>query len=169
MASGLLLLRLVLGVTLAGHGVQKLFGWFGGHGLKATSAGFAGMGFRAPTAMVLMAGLSEAAGGAGVALGFLTPFAALALVSTMIVAVETAHWAKGFWAYAGGYEYNLLISAAAIAVAATGPGRFSLDRAFGWDDNLSGWKWGLGVVVASAVLAFLTLALGRSKPVAAAA
>jgi putative oxidoreductase len=118
--------------------------------------------------MVLLASLSEFAGGAGIAIGFLTPFAALALVATMIVAVETAHWAKGFWASSGGYEYNLLISAAAIAVAAIGPGRFSLDRAFGWDDNLSGWKWGLGVAVGGAVLAFLTLALGRSKPVAAA-
>ena len=168
MASGLLVLRLVLGVTLACHGAQKLFGWFCGHGLKATGGGFGGMGFRAPTAMALLAGLSEFGGGAGVAVGFLTPFAALPLVATMIVAIETAHWAKGFWVYAGGYEYNLLISAAAVAVAAIGPGRFSLDRAFGWDDNLSGWKWGLGVVVVGAVLAFLTLALGRSKPVAAA-
>jgi putative oxidoreductase len=169
MASGLLLLRLVLGLTLAGHGAQKLFGVFGGPGIKGTGGFFVNLGFRAPAAMALFAGLSEFGGGLGIALGLLTPFAALALAVTMIVAVMTVHIKNGFWASGGGYEYNLLIWTGAVAIAAIGPGRFSLDHAFGWD-NLCGAKWGLGVAVGSAVLAFLTLTLGRgAKPAAAAA
>ena len=164
MASGLLLLRLVLGLTMAAHGSQKLFGVFGGYGVKGTGAFFGKLGFRAPAAMALLAGLSEFGGGLGVAAGFLTPFAALALVVTMAIAVMTVHISKGFWVGDGGYEYNLLIAAAAVALAATGPGRFSLDHAFGWDGSLCGARWGAGVVIASAVIAFLILTLGRKQP-----
>lgn len=164
MASGLLLLRLVLGVTLAGHGAQKLFGVFGGHGIKGTGGFFGNLGFRAPAAMALFAGLGEFGGGLLFAAGLLTPFAALALTVVMAVAIASVHWSKGFWAGAGGYEYNLLIVAGAVAVAAIGPGRFSLDHAFGWDDNLSGFRWGVGVAVVGAVVAFLVLTLGRKPP-----
>jgi putative oxidoreductase len=169
MASGLLLLRLVLGVTLAGHGAQKLFGVFGGHGIKGTGGFFGALGFRAPVAMALLAGLSEFGGGVGLAAGFLTPFAALALAVTMTIAIMTVHVTKGFWAANGGYEYNLLIWAGAVAVAATGPGRFSLDHAFGWDGSLCGARWGAGVAIGAVVIAFLILTLGRKKPEPAAA
>jgi putative oxidoreductase len=165
MASGLLLLRLVLGVTMAGHGSQKLFGVFGGHGIKGTGGFFGNLGFRAPAAMALLAGLGEFGGGLFFAAGLLTPFAALALTVVMLIAIASVHWSKGFWATGGGYEYNLLILAAAVAVAATGPGRFSLDHAFGWDDNLCGFRWGAGALVAGVVISFLVLTLGR-KPVA---
>jgi putative oxidoreductase len=164
MASGLLLLRLVLGLTLAGHGAQKLFGVFGGHGVKATGGFFGALGFRAPAAMALLAGLGEFGGGLFFAAGLLTPFAALGLTVVMLIAIASVHWSKGFWAGGGGYEYNLLIVAGSVAVAATGPGRFSLDHAFGWD-NLCGFRWGAGVVVVGALLAVLVLTLGR-KPVA---
>jgi putative oxidoreductase len=163
MASGLLLLRLVLGLTLAGHGAQKLFGAFGGHGIKGTGGFFGNLGFRAPVVMAFLAGLSEFGGGLGLAAGFLTPFAALALAVTMSIAIMTVHFAKGFWAGNGGYEYNLLIWAGAVAVAATGPGRFSLDHAFGWD-NLCGARWGAGVAIGAVVIAFLILTLGRKTP-----
>jgi putative oxidoreductase len=162
MASGLLLLRIVLGVTLAGHGAQKLFGVFGGGGLKGTSAGFDSMGFRAPAAMAFLAGLGEFGGGLLFAAGFVTPLGALALATVMGVAIFSVHWKNGFWAGNGGYEYNLLIAASAVAIAAVGPGRFSLDHAFGWD-NLCGAKWGAGVAIAALVIAGLTLTLGR-KP-----
>ena len=42
---GLLLLRLVIGGLLVGHGAQKLFGAFGGHGLEGTGGCFASIGF----------------------------------------------------------------------------------------------------------------------------
>jgi hypothetical protein len=58
----------------------------------------------------------------------------------------------------------------AIAIAATGPGRFSIDHALGWDDNLSGAWWGVGVLGAAAAISFVTLsALRKRAPLGAAA
>jgi putative oxidoreductase len=132
---GLLLLRVVLGGTLFAHGAQKLFGWFGGHGRQGTAGFFGALGFRNAALMAVMAGLAET-GGLLLALGFLTPLAAFGIAVVMIVAIATVHWTKGFFAGNGGYEFNLLILASAVALAATGPGRFSIDNAFGWADNI---------------------------------
>ena len=163
MAYGILFLRIVLGGTLFGHGAQKLFGWFGGHGPRGTAGFFGSLGFPQPLAMALLAGLSEAAG-LLIAFGLVTPFAALAVASVMVVAVGTVHWKNGFWSTGGGFEYNLLIWAAAIAIAAGGPGRFSLDAALGWVDNLSGVWWGVGVLVASLAGGALVVATRRIQP-----
>jgi putative oxidoreductase len=160
MAYGILFLRVVAGLSLFGHGTQKLFGWFGGHGPRGTAGFFGSLGFRPALPMAIAAGLSEAAG-LLFALGFLTPFAAVALASVMVVAVGAVHWRNGFWATSGGFEYNLLIWAVAVAVAANGAGRFSVDGAFGWVDNLSGVWWGLGVLAASLAGGALVLALRR--------
>ena len=148
MAYGLLLLRIVLGPAIAAHGAQKLFGWFGGGGLEGTAGffGAGGLGFRAPLAMATLAALGEFGGGVLLALGLLTPLGAVAVVGVMAVAIITVHWRNGFFVTKSGYEYNLLILAGAAALGATGPGRFSLDRALGWDDNLSGVWWGVGVL-----------------------
>jgi putative oxidoreductase len=161
MAFGMILLRVVLGLALAAHGSQKLFGWFGGSGPSGTRKFFAGLGFRTPLAMALIAGLSELGGGLLFAFGFLTPFAALALTVVMLNAIGTVHWKKGFFNSAGGYEYNLLILATAVAVTATGPGRFSLDHAFGWAGRISGPWWALGILVLAPMIALVTLTLGR--------
>src|SRR4051812_17472438 len=165
MAFGLLILRLVLGLTLAAHGTQKLFGWFGGGGPQGTSNFFRGLGFRSPFAMAIMAGLAELSGLA-LAFGLLTPLAALALVVVMMIAIATVHWTSGFWAGKGGYEFNLLIMASATALAAIGPGRWSIDHALGIDDNLSGAWWGAGVLVAGLALSGLTLVAGRHRAAA---
>src|SRR5581483_2395552 len=119
MAYGILFLRVVVGLTLGAHGAQKLFGWFGGHGPRGT-AGFFGdtLGFRSPLLMALTAGTAEL-GGVLFALGFLTPFAALGIVATMLTAIATVHWKNGFWSTAGGFEFNLVLLAVAAAVAAT--------------------------------------------------
>jgi putative oxidoreductase len=167
MAAGLLLLRLVLGLSLAAHGAQKLFGVFGGGGVRGTAGGFEKMRFRAPALMALFAGLSEFGGGVFFAAGLLTTLAALALAVVMTIAAITVHFKSGFWAGKGGYEYNLLIWAGAVAVAATGPGRFSLDRAFGWDGTFCGARWGAGVAIGGVLIALLTLALGRKRQPAA--
>jgi putative oxidoreductase len=163
MAYGILLLRIAVGLTLAAHGAQKLFGWFGGGGLRGTAGSFGSMRFRPPGAMALAAGLSEFAGVA-FALGLLTPFAALAMASVMVVAVGSVHLKNGFFIGKGGFEYNLTIWTVAVAVAAAGPGRFSLDRAFGIDDNLSGVWWGVGVVAASLAGGLLVLATREPPP-----
>jgi putative oxidoreductase len=163
MSYGLLLLRVVLGSTMAAHGAQKLFGWFGGGGVRGTGAFFGNFGFRTPVLMALAAGLTEFGGGLLLATGFLTPLGALAVTIVMLNAVSLVHWPKGFFNANGGYEFNLLIASAAVALAATGPGRFAIDRAIGWDDNTSGLWWALGVVGAAAIVTFLTLTVGRVR------
>jgi putative oxidoreductase len=162
-AYGILFLRVVVGLVLGAHGAQKLFGWFGGGGPRGTAGFFGALGFRPPLAMALMAGLSEATGLA-FALGFLTPFAALAMASVMVVAIGSVHWRNGFWAGKGGYEYNLVLWTSAVSVATTGPGRFSIDRALGWDGALSGVWWGVGVLAASIAGGLLVLSTRTTPP-----
>jgi len=160
MAYGILFLRVVVGLLLFGHGAQKLFGWFDGPGPRGTAGFFGSLGFRRQHAlpMAILAGLSETAG-LLFAMGLVTPFAALAMASVMVVAVGTVHWKNGLWVTSGGYEFNLVLWTVAIAVAATGPGRFSLDASFGWVDNLAGVWWGVGVLVVSVLGGLLVLAL----------
>ena len=167
MAYGLVLLRVVVGLLLFAHGSQKLFGWWGGGGLKGTAGFFAALGFRPPRVMAFMAGLSEAAG-LLFAFGILTPLAALAMASVMVVAIGSVHWKNGIWAAKGGYEFNLVLWTVAVAVAAIGPGRFSLDRALGWDGRISGLWWGIGVLAVSLLGGGLVLASRDTPPAPAA-
>ena len=162
MSYGLLLIRVVVGGTMFAHGSQKLFGWFGGPGPSGT-AGFVGqLGFRAPAFMAVVLGLAES-GGLLFAAGFLTPLAALGIAVVMLNAIATVHWPKGFWAGAGGYEFNLTLLAVAVGIATTGPGRFSVDRAIGWDDNISGVWWGVGVIGGAILISVLTLVVVRRQ------
>jgi putative oxidoreductase len=163
-----LLLRIVLGLAIAGHGAQKLFGSFDGPGPRGTAAAFGGLRFRNPYAMAILAGLAEFVGGLAFAVGFLTPLAALAIAVVMLNAVVTVHWKNGFWATAGGYEFPLVIWATAIAVATTGGGRFSVDRLLGWADELSGVRWGIAVMAGSVLISLGTLTLGRHPATATA-
>ena len=163
MAYGILFLRVVVGALLFAHGAQKLFGWFGGGGPRGTAGFFGQLGFRMPIAMAVTAGMSEASG-VLFALGFLTPLAALLMASTMVVAIGSVHWRKGLWNTAGGYEFPMVIWTVAIAVAASGPGRFSVDRALGWVDNLSGVWWGAGVLAVSVLGGAVTLATRERQP-----
>jgi putative oxidoreductase len=160
MSYGLLLLRVVVGLAFVGHGTQKLFGWFGGYGPQGTGGFFASRGFRAGVAMAVMAGLSEAGGGALLALGFLNPLACVLLAIVMITAIGAVTFKRGFML---GSELEIAYLVIPVALAATGPGRFSIDRAIGWDDNLSGVWWGVGVLVVAAVVAGLTLTAGRTR------
>jgi putative oxidoreductase len=161
MSYGILLVRVVLGLIMAGHGAQKLFGWWGGPGPRGVYGWLAGSRFRGGWAPVLALVTAEFAGGLLLALGLFVPFAALAVVSVMFVAIAMTHWRNGFWNGAGGFEFNLLIAAAATALAATGGGRFSLDNALGWAGNLSGLWWGVGVLVVAALGALAMLTIGR--------
>src|SRR5919198_5363669 len=158
----LLLLRVVVGGTMAAHGAQKLFGWFEGPGLEGVTGMLANFGFRLPSLLALGLALTESAG-VLFALGFLTPLVALGIVVVMLNAIALVHFKNGFWAGKGGYEFNLVLLTVAVAVAATGPGRFSLDRALGWDDNLSGLDWGAGVLVVGVAISLVTVLLGRRR------
>ncbi|WP_030708795.1 DoxX family protein [Streptomyces sp. NRRL F-2580] len=124
--TGLLLLRLVLGLTMAAHGTQKLFGWFEGGGISGTGQFFTASGYPAGDAMAVLAGLTETLGGLGLALGLLTPLAGAAIVGTLINAIAV-HGAGAFFAPKG-IEYELLLTAGAAALALTGPGRYAVDR-----------------------------------------
>lgn len=152
---GLLLIRLTFGVLLAGHGAQKLFGFFGGPGLAATGKTFDTAGYHPGRVFAVIGGLSELVGGLGLAVGLLTPLAAAAVVGVMINAMVTVSGAHGLWDQDGGVEYNISIAVVAIAVAAIGPGRLALDRYFPWRDG--GWPeaavaLGLGGVGAAIAL-----------------
>ena len=164
MSYGLLLLRIVLGGIMAAHGAQKLFGWWGGPGMQGTAGMCTSFAYRFPFLMACGLASAEFGGGLALATGFLTPLGALAVTVVMLNAVYLIHWAKGFWASNGGYEFNLLIAGAAVALAAMGPGRFSIDRAIGWDDSITGLWWALGVAGVAAIVAFLTLTAGRRHP-----
>ena len=163
MAYGLLLIRIVFGLTLAAHGSQKMFGWFGGGGPQGTAGFFGNLRFRAAPVMAVAAALAEL-GGLLFALGFLTPLAALGIAVVMLTAFATVHWPNGFFAGNGGYEFNLGILAVAAGIAATGPGRFSLDRLIGWDGSISGLWWGVGVLGVALLITLVTLTLGRRSP-----
>lgn len=149
MSYGILLLRVVVGGIFAAHGSQKAFGWWGGPGPAGTRAMVTGMGFRPAPLFALLLVAEELGGGLLLALGFLTPLGALAVTTAMVVAVALVHWQNGFFNGNRGYEFNLALVAAAVAIAASGPGRFSIDRALHWDDNLSGLWWALGVIAAA--------------------
>jgi putative oxidoreductase len=166
MSYGILLVRLALGLTLAAHGAQKLFGVFGGYGPRGTGGFFAGLGFRAPVLMAFAAGAAEFGGGLLLATGLLTPLGAFAVAIVMLNAIGTVHWRNGFWNTGGGFEYNFVIWATAVGIAAIGPGRFSLDRLIGWDDNVSGLWWGVAVLALSAAASVVTLTFGRRRETA---
>ncbi|MBA2876312.1 DoxX family protein [Thermaerobacillus caldiproteolyticus] len=124
---GLLMIRLVIGLTFMGHGAQKLFGWFGGHGLKGTGGWLESIGIKPGVTMALLAGLGEFVGGALFAAGFLTPVASALIVITMLVAIVKVHGPNGYWITQNGFEYNLILLVVAIGVALIGPGQYALD------------------------------------------
>lgn len=159
MSLGLLVLRVVIGALFIGHGAQKLFGFFGGHGPSGTGAFFESLGLRPGRAMALGAGMAELAGGALFALGLLTPLAAAMLIAVMAVAVATVHWSKGLWVSDGGFEYNLVLSAAAFTVTAIGAGSWSLDDVLALD--VAGAGWALAALAAGLLGAIVAIAVGR--------
>ncbi len=157
--TGLLVLRLVIGLLLVGHGTQKLFGFFGGPGIAGAGGFFHSLGFRPGKPMAVVAGMSEAGAGMFLALGLLTPLASAAVIGTLVVA-GSVHWAKGLWGQNGGYETPLLYTTAAGALAFTGPGTYSLDSALGLD-GLAGIGWGVVAVAVGALSGLAVVARGR--------
>ncbi len=128
---GLLILRLAVGGLLAGHGSQKLFGWFSGPGLKGTAGWLESLGLTPGAPWATVASTSEFGGGVLTTLGFLHPFGPLGTMGAMIMATAKAHWGKPIWASQGGAELPVINMATALALTLTGPGRFSLDQVLG--------------------------------------
>jgi putative oxidoreductase len=131
MDQGLLIARLVFGLLMAAHGTQKAFGWLGGYGLTGTGGFMEGLGFRPGRLFAAAAAYGEIAGGLLLALGFLGPVGPALVLSVMIVATVTVHGKHGLFASSNGIEVPLLYATGAVALALTGPGRFSLDALLG--------------------------------------
>lgn len=168
MDAGLLIARLTLGLLMAAHGSQKLFGWFGGYGLSGTGGFFESLGFRPGRFFAGAAGAAEVTGGLLLAAGLLQPFGAALIISVMIVAALSVHWNNGLLATGDGIELPLLYGAGAAALALTGPGAYSLDAALGltafWSPIVT-----LSVLALGVLSGFANLALRKPAAHAAAA
>jgi len=125
---GLLLARLFLGLGLASHGAQKLFGWFGGYGIKGTGGFFEGtLGLKPGPLFAAMSGLGELIGGLLVAIGWLGPIGPALVISVMVIAIVTVHWNNGFFNASNGIELPLMNIAGALALTFGGFGAYSID------------------------------------------
>ena len=154
---GLLIGRVVLGLLMAAHGAQKLFGWFGGYGLNATGEFMVQLGFPSGRLFASTAALTEVVSGLLVALGLFGPIGPSLMLSVMIVAAITVHWQHGVFAMQNGIELPLLYATGALAIALAGPGSFSLDALLGigsiWTPKLTALVLAVGVVGGVANLA----------------
>lgn len=139
-----LLVRLVVGGLVAGHGAQKLFGWFEGPGPEGTAGMMEQLELQPARRWGLMAGLSEFGGGVLTALGALNPLGPLGIIGAMTMATAKVHWGKPIWVTAGGAELPVTNIAIMTALGLVGPGRYSVDHAFGI--RLPWWIGVLGVV-----------------------
>ena len=155
-----LILRLVLGGLLVGHGAQKLFGSFNGPGLEGTSGFMEMLGLKPGKPWAVLAGLSEFGGGLLTVLGFLNPLGPIGVIGSMSIATTKAHWGRPIWVTEGGAELPVTNIAAATALIVGGPGKYSLDRAFGL--RLPGWLAPLGLVLV--VLAVVYAGVGAPEP-----
>jgi putative oxidoreductase len=155
----LLVLRLVVGLLFVGHGAQKLFGVFGGGGLEGTAGMFDNIGLQPGWLHARAAGTAEFLGGALIALGLFTPFAAASLIGVMTTAVITVHARNGIWNTNQGYEFNVVLSAAVFALAGIGAGAWSLDNAFGFD--LHGAIWAVAAIAVGIIGGVGSVILGR--------
>lgn len=144
MDTGLLVLRLVVGLLIAGHGIQKVSFRLGGNGFAGGTEEFRHDGFRGGRITALAAGASQIGAGLFLAAGALTPLAAMAAMGVMTVA-GTVKWHNGLWVQNDGYEYPLVLVVASAALTLTGPGRWSADHALGPA------PWPLWVAVAAIV------------------
>lgn len=151
----LLLLRVVVGVTLAAHGCNK---FFGGGRIAGTARWFDGIGMRPGRVHAVVAALGEIGAGLALAAGFLTTPAAAGIVGLMAVAFWVAHRGKGFFVFSDGWEYTAVLATAAVVIAMLGPGDWSVDHVIGITDVMDGpvglaVSLGGGLVAAALLLA----------------
>ncbi len=137
MSIGTLVLRLTVGGFVAAHGLQKLRGSFGGPGLAGTEKMMESLEMHPAPLQARAVALTETVGGIALAAGAATPVAAAGVIGAMVTAVRKVHFANGPWNSKGGYEFNAVLIAAAVAIASDGPGVISFDAIAGKK------KWGV--------------------------
>jgi putative oxidoreductase len=119
--AGLLVLRIVIGVTFLAHGLDKLADPSGAEQL------FASLSIPVPGVMAPFVAVTETVGGLMLIAGVATPLVGAALAIDMLVAYLTAKLGEGFFARKGGAELELLLGGGSLALVLTGAGRFSVD------------------------------------------
>ena len=155
-----LLLRLAIGPMLIAHGYNKVFGK---GGLKGTTGWFDSLGLKPAHVHARVAAATEISAGALMAVGAASPVPAAAAIGLMTTAAKTDHKGKGFFVFKGGWEYTAVVAAVATAMAALGPGRFSVDALLG--KQRSGARWGfLAAVFGIANSALLLATSYRPEP-----
>ena len=152
MAILLLIARIILGLGIAAHGAQKLFGWFGGYGIKGTGGFFETIGFRPGNFFAAAAGLGEFGGGVLTLLGIGGPIGPAIIIMVMLVAILTVHLGHGFFVTKNGSELPLMYISGALLLMFTGPGPYSLDALLGlsaiWPASLTWIALGASIVLA---------------------
>jgi putative oxidoreductase len=160
MGLGVLIARVVLGLSMAAHGGQKLFGWFGGPGLSGVSGFVETVGFYPPRLFAVALAVTEFGSGLLTALGLFGPIGPAGMILVMIVAAVVVHRPNGFFAMTNGIELNLLYVTGAMFVAFAGSGPYSLDAVLGIDRIWS--VQATWVIIALGVAgAFVNLAVRR--------
>jgi len=163
---GILILRLAIGLTIAAHGTQKLFGWFGGPGMQGTTGWLASLGLRPASLWAALASLTEVGGGVLLALGLANPLGPLGVSAAMLIAIILAHWPR-FFATNHGMEYALLLLMGSVAAALLGSGTYSLDALLGltFPEPITLIGGGLAVIVGT-IVALATRATPQAAPAA---
>jgi len=155
---GILLVRVVIGALFIGHGLGKLFGWFGQGGIQGTGAFFESIGYQPGEQLAILAGVVEVVAGVLLVLGFLVPLAASMIIGDMI----NAAWFKspdGFWVADGGFEYEFVLIILALGLTITGPGAFGVDQKKDWFGGRTG---GVIVAIVLGVVSGLIMAFMRA-------
>ena len=161
---GLLASRLALGLSLASHGAQKAYGWFDGPGPEGAAGFMHSLGLRPGETYAAAASYNEIVSGLLIALGLGGPIGPAGVVSNMIVAAETVHRPNGFYAGKNGIELPFLYATAALALASSGYGDFSLDHLFGLDETLDSGFITLLALAGGVFAAYLILGRRDTSP-----
>lgn len=149
----LLVLRVFVGLLVAAHGAQKVFGWFGGPGMGGFTGWMGSIGLKPAWLWGLLGAWGEFGGGLLLALGLLSPLGALGIIGAMAMAIGLAHWSKGLWGTNGGYEFPLTLLVTSFILGLIGPGRYSLDALLGVILPTSMIFWS-GLVLVAIVVAY---------------
>lgn len=165
---GLLILRLVVGLTFAAHGAQKAFGWWSGPKFGGWRAGIESMALRPAAFWAFVSMVAELVGGVLLAAGLTTPLATAALIAQSLVIIVLVHLPKGFWNRTGGIEFPLSLAAGVVALAGTGPGSASLDGVLGvsYSGEVRGLLIAVGILGALAALAIPRVVRTERPPAA---